>query len=108
MPTPSSRSGAVQAHDNGQEDLSIARPPEDLFQQVQADVNQAGGELVPDAGRAGSIGATMFDLPGSEDNSVTVVLPREHAQKAPSQSLVRIKSRDGRQYLGIVTAGPFA
>src|SRR5262249_22831852 len=50
----------------------------------------------------------MFDLPGSEDNTLTVLLPREHAQQAPSQSLVRIKSRDGRKYLGIVTAGPFA
>ncbi|HEY7327600.1 MAG TPA: ATP-binding protein [Gemmataceae bacterium] len=108
MPTPSTRSGAVPARRNGQEDLGIARPPEDLLQQVQADVNQAGGELVSDEDRVGSIGATMFDLPGSEDNSVTVVLPREHAQKAPSQSLLRIKSRDGRKYLGIVTAGPFA
>jgi hypothetical protein len=98
----------LTAHDNGQDDLGIARPPEDLLQQVQADVNQAGGELVPDLDREGAIGATMFDLPGSEDGSVTVLLPREHAQQAPSQSLVRIKSRDGRKYLGIVTAGPFA
>src|SRR5438128_3349576 len=50
----------------------------------------------------------MCGRPGSEDDSVTVLLPREHAQKAPSQSLVRIKSRDGRTYLGIVAAGPFA
>src|SRR5262249_59021993 len=50
----------------------------------------------------------MFDLPGSEDNTLTVLLPRDHAQQAPSQSLVRIRSRDGRKYLGIVTAGPFA
>jgi DNA helicase HerA-like ATPase len=94
--------------ENGQEDLGIARPPEDLLQQVQADVTLAGGELTPDADREGAIGATMFDLPGSEDNSVTLLLPREHVQKAPSQSLVRIRSRDGRKYLGIVTAGPFA
>jgi DNA helicase HerA-like ATPase len=98
----------VLVHDNGHEDLGIARPPEDLLQQVQADVNRAGGELAPDPDLEGSIGATMFDLPGSEDNSVTVLLPRDHAQRAPSQSLVRIKSRDGRKYLGIVTAGPFA
>src|SRR5207237_8224897 len=59
----------------------------------------------------GSIGTTMFDLPASEDNTVTVLLPRANAQTAPSQSLVRIKSRrngDGKSYLGIVTAGPFA
>ncbi len=94
--------------DNGQDDLGIAAPPADLLRQVQADVDRAGGELAPDPDRDGAIGATMFDLPGSEDNSVTVLLPREHAQRAPSQSLVRIKSKDGRTYLGIVSAGPFA
>ena len=53
----------------------------------------------------------MFDLPGSQDNTVTVLLSQSKAQAAPSQGLVRIKSRtggDGRKYLGIVTAGPFA
>src|SRR5687767_11124712 len=94
---------------NGHADYGIARPPAELLQQVQADVEQAGGLVPEDPERAGSIGATMFDLPGSEDNTLTVLLPREHAQRAPSQSLVRIKSRgDGRSYLGMVTAGPFA
>lgn len=109
MPTPTPRPASVPARDNnGYEDLGIARPPQDLLRQVQADVNLAGGELVADPDREGAIGATMFDLPASEDNSVTVLLPRDHAQQAPSQALVRILSRDGRKYLGIVTAGPFA
>jgi DNA helicase HerA-like ATPase len=108
MPPPTPRPASVPARDNGHDDLGIARPPEDLLQQVRADVDLAGGEPAPDPDREGSIGATMFDLPGSEDHSVTVLLPRDHAQKAPSQSLVRIMSRDGRKYLGIVTAGPFA
>jgi DNA helicase HerA-like ATPase len=51
----------------------------------------------------------MFDLPGSEDNTVTVLLARDRLDRVPSQALVRIRSRgDGRSYLGIVTAGPFA
>ena len=108
MSTPANRPLTLPAHPNGDQDLGIARPPQELLQQVQADVNRAGGELIADPDREGSIGATMFDLPGSEDDSVTVLLPREQAQQAPSQSLVRIKSRDGRKYLGIVTAGPFA
>jgi DNA helicase HerA-like ATPase len=108
MAAPPSRPRSAPARDNGDDDLGIARPPEELLQQVQADVSRAGGELAPEPDRAGAIGATMFDLPGSEDNSVTVLLPREQAQQAPSQSLVRIRSRDGRKYLGIVTAGPFA
>src|SRR5262245_6113057 len=107
MTAPVTRYDAPPHGDNGQEDSGIARPPEDLLRQVEADVARAGGELPADPDREGAIGATMFDLPGSEDNSVTVLLPQGKAQEAPSQSLVRIRSRgDGRAYLGIVTAGP--
>lgn len=57
----------------------------------------------------GSVGRTMFDVPGSKDNTVTVLLPAENVQQVPAQSLLRIRSRpDGRRYLGIVVAGPFA
>jgi DNA helicase HerA-like ATPase len=106
MPAPAIR---PDSFDNGHGGLATARPPEDLLRKVQDDVARAGGELPADPDREGSIGSTMFDLPGSEDHSVTVLLPQDHAQDAPSQTLVRIKSRrDGRTYLGIVTAGPFA
>jgi len=94
--------------ENGLADGVILQPPDDLLAQVRADTDRLGGELLPDPDREGSIGATMFDLPGSADHTVTVLLPREHAQAAASQSLVRIKSRDGRKYLGVVTGGPFA
>src|SRR5262249_17056813 len=58
---------------------------------------------------AGSIGRTMFDAPGSKDNTVTVLLPTENVQQVPAQSMLRIRSHtDGRSYLGIVVAGPFA
>jgi DNA helicase HerA-like ATPase len=91
--------------------VTLARPPAELMQRLEADIASAGGEQLPDPAMEGAIGATMFDQPGSEDNSVTVLLPKDKAQLAPSQSLVRIKSRrggDGRTYLGIVTEGPFA
>lgn len=56
-----------------------------------------------------AVGRTMFDTPGAEDGSVTVLLPKEEIAKVPLQSLVRIVSReDGRSYLGIVVSGPFA
>lgn len=80
-----------------------------LSARLDADIQQNGKAAPIEA--EGAIGTTMFDLPGSEDNTITVLLPREAAQSAPSQSLVRIRSRkgtDGRSYLGIVTAGPFA
>jgi uncharacterized protein len=88
----------------------FARPPVDLLERLEADISVAGGEQLPDPAMMGAIGATMFDQPGSEDGSVTVLLSKNTMQLAPSQSLVRIKSRkggDGRSYLGIVTAGPF-
>jgi DNA helicase HerA-like ATPase len=78
---------------------------------LAGEIEAAGGEIPPEPELQGSIGTTMFDLPGSQDNTVTVVLPRQTAQLAGSQALVRIKSRkngDGRTYLGMVTAGPFA
>jgi len=57
----------------------------------------------------GAIGRTMFDTPGAQDGSVTVLLPAEEIDKVPVQSLVRIRSvRDGRSYLAIVVSGPFA
>lgn len=57
----------------------------------------------------GSIGRTMFDTPGAKDNTITVLLPTDSVQQVPAQSLVRINSHpDGRAYLGIVVAGPFA
>jgi DNA helicase HerA-like ATPase len=108
MPAPLTRPEDRPADSNGLEAPAISTPPEDLLQKVQADSDLAGGALPVDQDRAGAVGATMFDLPGSEDDSVTVLLPRDHAQAAPSQALVRIKSSDGRTYLGIVTAGPFA
>jgi uncharacterized protein len=72
------------------------------------EIAMSGGEVEIDPAMEGAIGATMFDLPSSEDGTVTVLLPEERIADAPSQSLVRIKSRDGRRYLGVVTAGPFA
>ncbi len=103
--------GSSSPDTNPDDGVAIARPPADLLHRLEADIARAGGEQPPDPAMEGAIGATMFDQPGSEDNSVTVLLPKDMAQLAPSQALVRIKSRrggDGRTYLGIVTAGPFA
>lgn len=56
-----------------------------------------------------AVGRTMFDLPTSDDNTVTVLLPRESIGCVPSQALVRICSiEDGRAYLAVVVKGPFA
>ncbi len=83
--------------------------PDVVFEQINKDVKQAGGPWHLPPEYVGAVGRTMFDLPNSEDNTVTVLLPRDEIGKAPSQSLIRIKSvPDNRVYLGIVVKGPFA
>lgn len=75
---------------------------------LDAEIAAAGGPVRIDPEFAGAVGRTLFDLPGSADLTVTVLLPDAHLHEAPSQSLVRIRSKDGKRYLGVVTAGPFA
>jgi hypothetical protein len=82
--------------------------PEDALCRLDGDIEAAGGRLPPDPDREGAAGFTMLDSPGSEDNSVTVLQADGHIRDMPSQSLVRVKSKDNRQYLGTVVAGPFA
>jgi hypothetical protein len=67
------------------------------------------GAALADDDLAGVVGRTMFDSGQSEDGSVTVLLPKDEIAKVPTQALVRIRSeQDGRSYLGMVVAGPFA
>jgi len=87
---------------------TVLELPEDALHRLDADIEAAGGLATPDPDREGAAGFTMFDSPGSEDNSVTVLLADAQIVDVPSQSLVRIKSKDGRRYLGTVVAGPFA
>ncbi|MFX5476447.1 hypothetical protein ABTD55_21250, partial [Acinetobacter baumannii] len=47
--------------------------PSDFMERLDRDINEAGGELEPDELRKGSIGATMFDLPNSEDGTLVVL-----------------------------------
>ena len=81
----------------------------ELQDRLAADIATAGGAMPLDPELANAVGCTMFDLPGSEDLALTVLLSNANLQRVPAQALVRIKSRnDGRSYLGVVTAGPFA
>src|SRR5262245_46597578 len=99
----------AQHHDHRsmqQDELSLPIPG-DLLEQLDHDIAQAGGESHEPLEYVGAVGRSMFDLPTSEDNTVTVLLPREEIGKVPSQSLVRVHSvPDKRVYLGIVVKGP--
>lgn len=86
----------------------------DFSDNLDEEIDLAGGAFIEPAEFEGSIGRTMYDSQTARDNTVTVLLPREHMGSAPSQSLIRIKSRpkemggDGRVYVGVVVQGPFA
>ena len=96
--------------DGNQPGDSLSVPlPDEVFEQLDQDIQQAGGEWSEPPEYTNAVGRTMFDLPTSEDNTVTVLLPKDQVHQAPSQALVRIDSvTDHRRYLGIVVKGPFA
>src|SRR5260370_16662275 len=76
------------------EDISNSTPDAlSLKERLAAEIEAAGGEIPRGPELDGSIGMTMFDLPGSQDNTVTVVLPQQNAQLPASQPLVPIHSR---------------
>ncbi|MBL7780459.1 MAG: ATP-binding protein [Saprospiraceae bacterium] len=76
---------------------------------LENEIGIAGGPIEPPS-NDGRVGVTMFDVSGSEDNLIAVVVPKEHLKDLPAQSLVKIGSLnegDGRIYQGIVVKGPF-
>lgn len=81
---------------------------------LAATAEQNGGEYDEPLAYRGSIGRTMFDRPSAKDGTVTVLVPEEEIGRMPRQSLVKIKSYDRKakevdgEYIGMVTAGPFA
>ena len=75
---------------------------------LEEEIDASGGEWQERPEYEGAVGRTMFDLPSSKNNVVSVLLPRDMVGKIPAQSLVRINSLDdGRLYQGIVVEGPF-
>ncbi len=101
--------GELEQNGTGEHDYLSALIPEDALERLDQDIAQAGGEWTEPAEYRGAVGRTMFDLPSSEDNTITVLVPREEISKVPSQSLIRVKSMpDERRYVGIVVKGPFA
>jgi len=92
----------------GTEAEAVASVPESAFKALADVAEEAGGEFAEPEAYQGSVARTMFDTPQSKDNSLTVVIPADNINKLPTQSLVRVKSCDGRSYLGVIVEGPFA
>lgn len=98
--------------DNGEgkttEAQSVMPVPDAALQTIGEQIEAAGGEWQEPPEYAGSMARTMFDSPSSDDGSVTTLMGPDKIEVLPRQALVRIKSDDGRAYLGVVVAGPFA
>lgn len=92
----------------GKEVSAVKAVPAEALKELDADIAAAGGELLEPKDYVGSVGRTLFDAPASADGTITVVLPAERVKEVTHQSLVRIKSTDQRDYLGVVVSGPFA
>jgi len=88
---------------------AVAPVPDSVLESIERQAQEAGGPWEPAPEHEGCVGWTMFDTPGSNDGTVTVLLPKEQIRSLPRQTLVRINSlEDGRRYLGSVVSGPFA
>lgn len=111
MKVDEGKQNSLPPESEGEESRTMS---DDFMSLFEEDIDAAGGEWQEDEESRGSVGFTMYDAPTSKDNTVTVLLPANQIESAPSQSLVRIKSKskerggDGRQYLGAVVQGPFA
>lgn len=88
-------------------------PTDEFEAMLDKEIASNGGEAEIDANCTDCTGMTMFDVPGSEDNLITVLIPKDKIRSIGAHSLVEIRSRakenggDGRIYRGIVVAGPF-
>ena len=91
------------------ESSDVLPVPSNTFNMLEEDSQAAGGAFEEPEEYKGSVGKTMFDLPGSKDGTITVLMPATNIDGLPNQALVRIKSiKDSRTYLGAVVEGPFA
>ncbi len=80
----------------------------DAFSELGRQADEIAAALDPELEKA--VGFTHFDTASSQDNLITVLITRNDLHKLPSQTLVRVKSReeDEHSYLGVVVRGPFS
>ena len=110
MTTVNSLEGVSESSSAGSAPVPFAPEPisPDPLAALDKTAEEAGGPYTLPPELHGSIGRTMFDSPSSADGTITVIVPKEKIERVPSQSMLRIKSADGKVYVAVVTAGPFA
>lgn len=83
-------------------------------QALEVTAESHGGPYVEPEPYRGSCARTLFDRPGSQDGSVTVLVPEHNVHALPRDAYVRIESVHPRSgeieatYVGTVSSGPFA
>lgn len=83
-------------------------------QRLERTGNENGGAYQEPEAYRGSVARTMFDRSGSEDGTVTVLIPEHQIGNVTREAYVRIDSfhpRTGEiqaEYLGVIASGPFA
>lgn len=83
-------------------------------ERLEGTANEHGGPYQEPEPYRGSVARTMFDRPGSEDGTVTVLVPEHQIGNVTREAFVRIPSINPRsgeveaEYLGSITSGPFA
>ncbi len=81
---------------------------------LERTANENGGAYQEPEAYRGSVARTMFDRPGSEDGTVTALVPEHQIGNVTREAYVRIPSiqpRSGEveaEYLGVIASGPFA
>jgi len=87
----------------------LAKPfPDAALSRIREDIQNAGEPFQPPDEMERAAGFVMFDTPAASDDTVLALVPRTKIGALPSQAVVRIESRDGRVYTGVVVRGPFA
>lgn len=86
----------------------VERLPDLAVARMLEDGRSAGAPFAPGPELEGAAGYVMFDTPTAADDTIIALVPRDKIGDLPSQAAVRIASKDGRVYKGIVVRGPFA
>jgi hypothetical protein len=65
----------------------------DLHEIIEKEILSNGGEWTSDPHCEGATGMTMFDLPNSQDNLISVLLPMNNIKNIGAHSIVEWKFR---------------
>jgi len=89
------------------------RVPTNALDDIEETAEELGGSHQIPEDELDAIGRSMFDTQASKDNQIVVLTTPDNIEHIPSQALLYIRSKKksgewDRDYIGIVTQGPFS